>query len=589
MTTTTVVVGGGLEQHRRVPGLDEVFYIPNFISDEDAQRVLDNIYAAPKPKWVHLKNRRLQNWGAPEEPATSELGRSSVAKRSDKCMLEQPLPSWLSPWTKTVSDLGIFGEDRLQANHVLINEYEPGQGIMPHEDGPLYVPTIATISLGSHTVLNFYDKQQRSDTKTANYDGNNASEPGNDDSLPQRTASDPALAAGEGDHDAHDTPNHTTTPIARLLLERNSLVITRGHLYTVLHGIDEVDHDVIPMPHARDAADAPLAMDCGATHAGCGFANLQLADEQGGCGDMWVYQVTDPNILNLTTSSATTTNDGDDDIVLAYALHCSPFHLPSNLPTAIDMESDAVRAALTEEPFPLCRDERTDEHRAREFVYSLCGPVDMVKECKQRIDRFLQERVRTLTLALSGSTSVDVDAIQDLCDSQGVYMRVLLSDPSYTLLLHGDADAVESVRCDIVSTCNASSPPTTSVVGSPRMQRAHPPSSAPTRHGGYTHHQAGLHAYPHTASSADTDGAMMAAMAVEQLHAVTVDSATPDTFDAFLALAQTVPGYYDCSQDIEGEDDATTFVFRFQSREGAWQMHTLCNSLKRCELGVATS
>ncbi|EGD72975.1 hypothetical protein PTSG_11474, partial [Salpingoeca rosetta] len=57
--------------------------------------------------------------------------------------------------------------------------------------------------------------------------------------------------------------------------------------------------------------------------------------------DMWVYQVTDPNILNLTTSSATTTNDGDDDIVLAYALHCSPFHLPSNLPTAIDMESDA--------------------------------------------------------------------------------------------------------------------------------------------------------------------------------------------------------------------------------------------------------
>ena len=27
---------------------------------------------------------------------------------------------------------------------------------MPHTDGPLYSPTIATITLGSHTVLDFY-------------------------------------------------------------------------------------------------------------------------------------------------------------------------------------------------------------------------------------------------------------------------------------------------------------------------------------------------------------------------------------------------------------------------------------------------
>ena len=26
----------------------------------------------------------------------------------------------------------------------------------PHEDGPLYYPTVATVSLGSHTVLDFY-------------------------------------------------------------------------------------------------------------------------------------------------------------------------------------------------------------------------------------------------------------------------------------------------------------------------------------------------------------------------------------------------------------------------------------------------
>ena len=34
-----------------------------------------------------------------------------------------------------------------------------GQGIMPHLDGPMFYPTISTISLGSHTVLNFYNDQ----------------------------------------------------------------------------------------------------------------------------------------------------------------------------------------------------------------------------------------------------------------------------------------------------------------------------------------------------------------------------------------------------------------------------------------------
>ena len=30
------------------------------------------------------------------------------------------------------------------------------QGIMPHKDGPLYHPRVAILSLGSHTVMEFY-------------------------------------------------------------------------------------------------------------------------------------------------------------------------------------------------------------------------------------------------------------------------------------------------------------------------------------------------------------------------------------------------------------------------------------------------
>jgi len=38
----------------------------------------------------------------------------------------------------------------------LVNEYQSGQGIMAHQDGPLYHPCVAIVSLGSTCVMNFY-------------------------------------------------------------------------------------------------------------------------------------------------------------------------------------------------------------------------------------------------------------------------------------------------------------------------------------------------------------------------------------------------------------------------------------------------
>ena len=38
-------------------------YIPNFISCEEEQTLLERIYDSPKAKWTQLSNRRLQNWG----------------------------------------------------------------------------------------------------------------------------------------------------------------------------------------------------------------------------------------------------------------------------------------------------------------------------------------------------------------------------------------------------------------------------------------------------------------------------------------------------------------------------------------------
>jgi len=130
------------------------YYIPDFISEAEETNLLRQIENSPTPRfvqraamskttsnrWTQLANRRLQNWGGVPHP---------------KGMLAEPLPSWLSPLVSRVAEVEVPASDDKQQriftsgktpNHVLVNEYLPGQGIMPHTDGPLFHPTIATVS-----------------------------------------------------------------------------------------------------------------------------------------------------------------------------------------------------------------------------------------------------------------------------------------------------------------------------------------------------------------------------------------------------------------------------------------------------------
>ena len=43
-------------------------------------------------------------------------------------MVQEPLPAWLTSVCDKVNQLDVFGGK--QANHVLVNKYLPGQGIM---------------------------------------------------------------------------------------------------------------------------------------------------------------------------------------------------------------------------------------------------------------------------------------------------------------------------------------------------------------------------------------------------------------------------------------------------------------------------
>ncbi|XP_063225680.1 alpha-ketoglutarate-dependent dioxygenase alkB homolog 6 isoform X1 [Bacillus rossius redtenbacheri] len=176
-----------LEHYQVIKAPPTVFYIPEFITTEEEKSILEHVNSAPKPKWTQLSNRRLQNWGGVPHP---------------KGMIPEKIPEWLMQYTQRIGLLGLFEENKCP-NHVLVNEYMPGQGIMPHTDGPVFYPTITTISCGSHTVLDFYHpRSEQSDTMG------------------------PKLLS--------------------LLLEQRSLLVVRDDMYhDYMHAIAEVSRDVV--------------------------------------------------------------------------------------------------------------------------------------------------------------------------------------------------------------------------------------------------------------------------------------------------------------------------------------------------------
>ncbi|KAF6773332.1 hypothetical protein AHF37_07062 [Paragonimus kellicotti] len=193
----------------------QLYYIPDFITEEEELKLHKHIYAVPLPKWVVLSGRRLQNWGGIPHP---------------KGMLAEKIPEWLHTYMDRVSNLGAFGGHK--ANHALINEYEPGQGITPHHDGPLYYPVVATINLGSYGVLDFYRPIKDVMNSAAGDQSTN-------ENLAQLTPYDSRY-------------------IGSALLQPRSLNLVAGELYThYMHGIDFYRSDRIYLPGMQEVQAQP--------------------------------------------------------------------------------------------------------------------------------------------------------------------------------------------------------------------------------------------------------------------------------------------------------------------------------------------
>lgn len=121
--------------------VSSVIYLPDAVSAGHEAALLEAVQGAP---WVTLRHRRLQQWGG----LPGAGGLTSAAQ----------LPPFLKSLADGLVSCGLFSA-LTPPNHVLVNAYEPGEGIDAHTDGPCYAPVVATLSLGDDAVMRYRGRE----------------------------------------------------------------------------------------------------------------------------------------------------------------------------------------------------------------------------------------------------------------------------------------------------------------------------------------------------------------------------------------------------------------------------------------------
>lgn len=123
-----------------VPGLR---YLADWLGPDACGALLSDIDTAP---WSTQLKRRVQHYGR-----RYDYGRRSVP--ADEQVAAPALPAWATHLGARLVTDGLL--DRA-AEQVIVNEYQPGQGISAHVDCvPCFGPVIAAISLGSGCQMDF--------------------------------------------------------------------------------------------------------------------------------------------------------------------------------------------------------------------------------------------------------------------------------------------------------------------------------------------------------------------------------------------------------------------------------------------------
>ena len=125
-----------------IPGL---FYVPEFIHEEEERRINRAIQTQKEAQWVESKGKRkILN-----VPAAPNNGNT---------------PLWINALKKALRETTAM-DGQYEANHVLINEYNAPAGIDPHFDGIVYNPHVVIVTTTGRALMDFWPKESSDEQK----------------------------------------------------------------------------------------------------------------------------------------------------------------------------------------------------------------------------------------------------------------------------------------------------------------------------------------------------------------------------------------------------------------------------------------
>lgn len=125
-----------------------VVYEPGFMTGSECDSLLGSIDSRP---WMNDLKRRVQHYGWRYDYS---------ARFVTENMKAEPLPVRIQDVAERLSRRGWFSQT---PDQVIVNEYEPGQGIAPHVDRDCFGPAVATLSLGDCWPMQFIPAGRNAD------------------------------------------------------------------------------------------------------------------------------------------------------------------------------------------------------------------------------------------------------------------------------------------------------------------------------------------------------------------------------------------------------------------------------------------
>lgn len=114
--------------------------ISGFITDQEEKILIQNVDNMP---WNDALKRRTQHYGFNYDYKSRGLTKAL------------PIPEWCNLLWPKMRTAGLIPPGKSAPEQLIVNEYEPGQGISSHTDSPIFGDIIMSLSLGSSCVMVF--------------------------------------------------------------------------------------------------------------------------------------------------------------------------------------------------------------------------------------------------------------------------------------------------------------------------------------------------------------------------------------------------------------------------------------------------